>query len=129
MECLTMNLRDADGDGDDTIGLEMDEQVWKLFITIPSAYKSTKVEVQILQVSEENEEEERKDGAPAYCVDFKRIEGSEIVYSDEAAKYLRWFDIDMGAGTESEEDSDENSNEAADEDADGDAKDIEEQIR
>ena len=72
----------------------MDEQVWKLVITIPipSTFQTTKVEVQILQVSQE--EERKDDSRPAYCVDFKRIEGSEIVYSDEVAKYLRWFDMD-----------------------------------
>ena len=82
----------------------MDEQVWKLVITIPSAIKPTKIEVQILQVSQEEDE----DGSPAYCVDFKRIEGSEIVYSDEVAKYLRWFDIDMDADSDSDEEDQDN---------------------
>ena len=43
-----MNFKDADGDGDDSIGLSMDEQVWKMVITILSSFKATKVEVQIL---------------------------------------------------------------------------------
>ena len=119
MECLTMNLRDADLEGDDTIGLSMDEQVWKLIITIPSTFKPTKVEVQILQVSQEEEDEEE---SPAYCVDFKRIDGSEIVYSDEVAKYLRWFDIDMDT------DSDEEDSDAEDRE-DGDAEETKEQER
>ena len=75
-----------------------------MVITIPSAIESTKVEVQILQVSMEEDEDE----SPAYCVDFKRIEGSEIVYSDEVARYLQWFEIDMDDEEDEDVEADEN---------------------